>query len=211
MGSFTGSRPSGGNSGFMAAMARAVDKTDLATMLPQSMFARKLASIENKFGARSPEDKQAVKAVLIVYFAAHGTSPYTHWVSYPHNIEALGVELPTNDVVAIIGQDLIKRFMAVWSEDAIAAYKEFPKFKQLMRERVQKAGLSEEEGYLAIDYVGKDGKLDSGSAAVRSQAKAHLLSQRSHAREDADEVTRRGYAVAREVSGVSTRGADPFA
>lgn len=204
------SAKSGNADNFVAAIEAAAKNATPATLISQRDFEIRKAAIFQLFVAKSQSEKEAVEATLIVYFAVHGTSPATSWTEYEHNIEALGRTVRPYSVVKIIGQSAIKKFMGRYSQWAVTAYSSSTHFQDAMSERVARAGLDRADGYLAIDYVGKDGSLDLPSMQKRIKAKSHLLYGRNYQRAVDDSRTAQGYAHAREISGNNGTGADPF-
>jgi len=197
----------------LSMLVNAATMAGMATLVSDSEYTLKMNGVYQRFGAKSKSDKAAVRAMLVAYFAIHGTSPDTKWASYGELMSASGKEVPPFDVVEIIGSANLKKFMGRLGQSAIVLYKGSPAFRQKMRERVVRAGLDEDDGYLAIDYVGKDGKLDPASMQRRSVAKRTLVSARNADRDISDSRVRGDQAatLAPSFAAAHTGGAvDPF-
>lgn len=199
-----------GEDPLLAAVMAAAKSVVPATLLSTSEFETKKSEVFKVFGATSKADKVAVEAALVVYFSVHGTSPNTAWSEYEHDIVALGKSVRPYVVVKIIGQSTIKKFMGRYSTYAIAAYKNSSVFQDAMVGRVTRAQLGRSEGYLAIDFVGKDGSLDAATEARRSLAKSYLVGGRNTQRAVDGKRTADEYVHAREVGGTGGSSADPF-
>lgn len=198
--------------GFSAALQAAAKTIVPATLLSTREFEQKKNDIFKLFGAKSRSDKEAVEAALVVFFSVHGTSPQTSWTEYEHDIMALGKSIRPYVVVKIIGQSAIKKFMGRYTNYAVQGYHDSAEFQDAMAERVARARLTRAEGYLAIDFVGKDGSLDSATMQKRTEAKSFLLVSRNTQRHVDGKRNTEGYVQAREIGGNSGgAGVDPFA
>jgi len=202
----------GADSVLDAALA-AVGRVVPATLLPEAMFQEKKEGVYRLYKATSKADKAKVDAEMVVYFAVHGTSPHTQWSTYEFDMVALGIAVPVSRVVEVIGTSLLKKFMGRFSPVAMALYTRSPEFRSALASRAASAGLEGSDGVYAIDYVGKDGKLDAASMVVRNRAKARLVGNRntSRSQETRDQVG--GVVLAREVAARGSEGVavDPFA
>lgn len=184
----------------------------MATLVSESEFTMKLNAIYQRFGATEKNAKIAVRAALIAFFAVHGTSPDTAWRSYRHDVVAEGKTVPAYDVVEIVGVETLKRFMGRFGNDAIRLYTQSPDFRRKMRNRVAKANLSEEEGFLVIDFVGKDGGLDPATMQRRTNVRSQLVNFRNLDRQRvaSGEASARDAQMTQPIAMASAMSTDPF-
>lgn len=194
-------------------LVKAQSAVGIATMVSEAEFTTKLNAIYQRFGATDKNAKGAVQAMLVAYFAVHGTSPETQWAIYPYKMNVQGRDVKPFDVVEIVGLHNLKKFMGRFGGSAIKLYEGSPEFRRKMRERVARAGLSDEEGHLAIDYVGKDGSLDSASMNRRSAVRANLVNRRNAERDVAHERVKRDQSSTLATAVMASSGGggvDPF-
>lgn len=191
---------------------RAVVKDNVtpATLLTEAEMKRRRTAVYRLFDAKGQTEQMKVDAALVIYFAVQGTSPETPWVNAPPIVVG-GRSVAAADVVREIGPE-IKKYMGRFSSMAIAAYHEFPELYNALSERIARANLSRTEGYLVIDYLGKDGvSLDAASLQRRNVAKTHLIAARNDQRSVTSKDITSGYAQQRVVGERHNVAPDPFA
>lgn len=143
-------------------------------------WTRFLTKINGLVGASKNEEKEKVKLTLVWVFSVNGTSPHTKWHTIPFIVPGCK---PVNalDVIKLMSGRPAKHYLVHLHGLTMAAYTGSQKLRDALAERYTRNGLTEEEGYLAIDYL--DPSLLMGDTrANRQYAKDQaIIRQRANA------------------------------
>lgn len=129
-------------------------------------WTRFITKLEGLVGASSAETKRKVKLALVWVFAVNGTSPHTKWHTIPFAVPGCRT-VNALDVIKLMSGRPIKHYLVHLHGDTMAAYATSQRLRDSLAERYTRNGLTEEEGYLAIDYL--DASLLMGDTRVNRQ------------------------------------------
>lgn len=144
----------------------------IPTMMGAAEYTRKFAQVMRLFQGAAEQD---VVDALIWFHSVYGTSPRTDWEECTGRIVVGSRQVHPKDYVPIIGDVMLKRFMARHGDRTEQMIRVSPEFQGALRSRMVAMGLPAGSEKFAVDYLGKDGKSTAATLATRNIARARAL------------------------------------